>query len=72
MTTHGDDSNLFRLPSEDVFHNLAYGIEDGESGTLTTLLFPTVLLHKPGTYRFFQEETLNGNNLLLMATFELK
>lgn len=72
MTTHGDDSNLFRLPSEDVFHNVAYGIEDGESGTLTTILFPTVLLHKSGTYRFFQEETLNGNNLLLMATFELK
>lgn len=72
MTAQRDDSNWFRLPSEDVFHDVAYGIEDGESGTLTTILFPTVLLHKSGTYRFFQEETLNGNNLLLMATFELK
>lgn len=56
MTTHGDDSNLFRLPSEDVFHNVAYGIEDRESGTLTTLLFPTVLPKKLAPIASFKKK----------------
>lgn len=72
MTAQGDDGNWFRLPSPGIFHDVAYGIGDGDSGTLTARLYPAVLPNKPGTYRFFHEETIEGKKVLLMATFELK
>lgn len=72
MTARGNDGNWFRMPSPGIFNAMAYGLRDGESGTLTAYLFPAVLPNKPGTYRFFHEETIEGKKVLLMATFELK
>jgi len=72
MTAQGEDGNWFRLPSPGGFNDVAHGIGDGESGTLTAYLFPAVLPNKPGTYRFFHQETIEGKKVLLMATFELK
>lgn len=72
MAAQGDDGNWFRMPSPGGFNSMAYGLRDGGSGTLTARLFPAVLPNKPGTYRFFHKETIDGKKVLLMATFELK
>ncbi len=72
MTALGDDGNWFRMPSPGGFNAMAYGLQDGQSATLTARLYPSVLPNKPGTYRFFHRETIEGKPILLMATFELK
>lgn len=72
MTARGNDGNWFRMPSPGIFNAMAYGLRNGESTTLTARLYPAVLPNKPGTYRFFHQETIEGKKVLLMATFKLK
>lgn len=72
LTGQGKDGNWFWLPTENAFNDVAHGIEDGQRATLTARLYPDILPNKPGTYRFFQEETIDGKKVLFMATFVLK
>lgn len=72
ITGQGTDGNWFRLPSEGFFDALALGLKSGQSATLTAHLYPNILPNKPGTYRFFQKETVDGKEVLFMATFVLK
>lgn len=72
MTAQGNDGNWFRMPSPGAFNDMAYGLRDGDSTTLTARLYPTILPNKPGIYRFYHEETIDGKKILLMATFKLK
>lgn len=72
ITGQGTDGNWFRLPSEGFFDALALGLKSGQSTTITAHLYPDILPNKPGTYRFFQKETVDGKEVLFMATFVLK
>lgn len=72
LTGQGKDGNWFWLPTENAFNDVAHGIKDGQSTTLTARLYPDILPNKPGTYRFFHEETIDGKKVLFMATFVLK
>ena len=72
ITAQGRDGNWFILPTDCLFKAVGHILSDGQSGTITAHLFPDILPNKPGIYRFFYEENIDGNKVLLMATFELK
>ena len=60
------------VPTDCSFTAIGHVLSDGQSGTITAHLFPDILPNKPGVYRFFYEENIDGNNVLLMTTFELE
>lgn len=72
ITAQGADGNWFLLPTDCLFKDVGHILSDGQSGTITAHLFPDILPNKPGVYRFFYEENIDGNKVLLMATFELE
>ncbi len=72
ITAQAKDGNWFLIPTDCVFKDVGHILSDGQSGTLTAHLFPDIHPNQPGTYRFFHEVDIDGKNVLLMATFELK
>lgn len=72
ITAQGADGNWFVVPTDCSFTAIGHVLSDGQSGTITGHLFPDILPNNPGVYRFFYEENIDGNKVLLMATFELK
>lgn len=72
ITAQGRDGNWFLLPTDCLFKDVGHILSDGQSGTITAHLFPDILPNNPGVYRFFYEENIDGNKVLLMATFELE
>lgn len=72
ITAQGRDGNWFLLPTDCLFKCVGHILSDGQSGTITAHLFPDILPNNPGVYRFFYEENIDGNKVLLMATFELE
>lgn len=72
ITAQGRDGNWFILPTDCLFKAIGHILSDGQSATITAHLFPDILPNNPGVYRFFYEENIDGNKVLLMATFELK
>ena len=72
ITAQGADGNWFILPTDCLFKAVGHILSDGQSGTITAHLFPDILPNKPGVYRFFYEDNIDGNNVLLMTTFELE
>lgn len=72
ITAQGADGNWFVVPTDCLFTAIGHVLNDGQSGTITAHLFPDILPNKPGVYRFFYEDNIDGNKVLLMATFELR
>lgn len=72
ITAQGRDGNWFILPTDCLFNAIGHILSDGQSATITAHLFPDILPNKPGIYRFFYEENIDGNKVLLMTTFELE
>lgn len=72
ITAQGADGNWFVVPTDCSFTAIGHVLSYGQSGTITAHLFPDILPNNPGVYRFFYEENIDGNKVLLMATFELK
>lgn len=72
ITAQAKDGNWFLIPTDCVFKDVGHILSDGQSGTLTAHLFPDIRPNQPGTYRLFHEVDIDGKNVLLMATFELK
>ena len=72
ITAQGADGNWFVVPTDCSFTAIGHVLSDGQSATITAHLFPDILPNKPGIYRFFYEDSIDGNKVLLMATFELK
>ena len=71
ITAQGRDGNWFVVPTDCSFTAIGHVLSDGQSGTITAHLFPDILPNNSGVYRFFYEENIDGNKVLLMATFEL-
>ena len=72
ITAQGRDGNWFILPTDCLFKSVGHILSNGQSGTITAHLFPDILPNKPGVYRFFYEDNIDGNKVLLMTTFELE
>lgn len=64
ITAQGTDGNWFILPTDCVFKDVGH-IRNGQSGTMTAHLFPDILPNKPEIYRFFYEDNIEGNKVLL-------
>ena len=62
----------FTITTDCLFTAIGHVLNDGQSGTITAHLFPDILPNKPGVYRFFYEDSIDGENVPFMATFELK
>ena len=72
ITAQGADGNWFVVPTDCSFTAIGHVLNDGQSGTITAHLFPDILPNKPGVYRFFYEDSIDGEKVSFMATFELK
>lgn len=72
ITAQGADGNWFVVPTDCLFTAIGHVLNDGQSGTITAHLFPDILPNKPGVYRFFYEDSIDGEKVPFMATFELK
>ena len=72
ITAQGADGNWFVVPTDCSFTAIGHVLSDGQSGTITAHLFPDIMPNKPGVYRFFYEDNIDGNKVLLMTTFELE
>ena len=72
ITAQGADGNWFVVPTDCSFTAIGHVLNDGQSGTITAHLFPDILPNKPGVYRFFYEDSIDGEKVPFMATFELK
>ena len=72
ITAQGADGNWFVVPTDCSFTAIGHVLSDGQSGTITAHLFPDILPNKPGVYRFFYEDSIDGEKVPFMATFELK
>ena len=72
ITAQGADGNWFVVPTDCSFTAIGHVLNDGQSGTITAHLFPDILPNKPGIYRFFYEDSIDGEKVPFMATFELK
>ena len=72
ITAQGADGNWFVVPTDCLFTAIGHALNDGQSGTITAHLFPDILPNKPGVYRFFYEDSIDGEKVPFMATFELK
>ena len=72
ITAQGADGNWFVVPTDCSFTAIGHVLNDGQSGTITAHPFPDILPNKPGVYRFFYEDSIDGEKVTFMATFELK
>ena len=72
ITAQGADGNWFVVPTDCSFTDIGHVLSDGQSGIITAHLFPDILPNKPGVYRFFYKDSIGGEKVPFMATFELE
>lgn len=72
ITAQGADGNWFVVPTDCSFTDIGHVLSDGQSGIITAHLFPDILPNKPGVYRFFIKDSIGGEKVPFMATFELE